>query len=78
VPTPTYPEQDESAPPGAITVTYEWSLQPANSVHILADIYYCTNAEDAAALHKLHPDHILVRRTRWVAVGEWAPVDAQD
>jgi hypothetical protein len=62
-------ETDKAIPPGPIAVTHEWSLRsPDGSGDPLPGM----SQENARKLQDyLHPNHTLVRRVCWVAVGGW-------
>jgi hypothetical protein len=68
-------EWGKTVPPGPITVTHEWSLRDPNSdLGPLLEGNFVASREDVGLMRDAHPEYILVRRTRWVAVSEWEDV----
>lgn len=65
-----------AVPPGPIEVTYEWSTRSAESPGpgALTDLGWSTNEQEVRAMIARRPGYVLMRRTRWTALGPWEDV----
>ena len=69
-------ETDKATPPGPITVVTEWSIRHEGDANgpITELMYVGGDEADARSVYARYPDYILVKRTRWISVGEWEDV----